>query len=354
MPIGPSHGGRGGGGRSSSSGGRGGDGRSSSSGSRGGGNLLGSVVGGMIGGMLTAGARRRHREHYYGNGGGGSYEHEPATPSRRRPTAFLVLAIIMAFITFFTVSIRNGFTKSAETQTNFAAIMKTDYAEYQALIGTARAQESLADTDPEKTHFITTATFSKTKYTSYKANPTTKGIYQDFTLNNVQYYFIVYTYQDESGVTHTGTTYSQFSSAQATGWDGEIAYAKIDGQYVSMNTSYTSYPIEDCAEYKYTLAIAESNKQLASRTIWVIVGEVLLIALFVTLYILKLRKYRKLVKQDEEAYAQVQQANVNEAQAKAEAAQKDADKKNRVCAFCGSTVPDGEDVCPACGSRTFE
>ncbi|MBQ7917384.1 MAG: hypothetical protein IJ310_01055 [Clostridia bacterium] len=343
MPIGPSHGGRGGGGRSSSSG------------SSGGGNLLGSIVGGVIGGMLTAGTRRRRRERYYGNGGGDSYEsNEPATPSRRRPTVFLVLAIVIAVITFFTVTIRNGFANSAETQTSFAAIMKTDYAEYKDLIDTARAQDSLADNDPSKTHFITTATFSKTKYTSYKANPTAKGIYQDFTLNNVQYYFIVYTYQDESGVTHTGTTYSQFSSTQATGWDGEIAYAKIDGQYVSMNTSYTSNAIEECAEYKYTLAIAESNKQLASRTIWVIVGEVLIIALLVTLYILKLKKYRKLVKQDEEAYAQVQQANVNEAQAKAEAAQKDADKKNRVCAFCGSTVPDGEDVCPACGSRTFE
>ena len=43
-----------------------------------------------------------------------------------------------------------------------------------------------------------------------------------------------------------------------------------------------------------------------------------------------------------------------EAQAKAMSAQKDAEKKNRVCAFCGSAVPDNEESCPSCGSRTFE
>lgn len=332
MPIGPSHGGRrGGGGFSSSRGGR-------SRGSSGGGNFLGSLIGGMIGGAISS----RRRERYSGGGynGNDNYPVEPATPSRRRPTVFLVLAIVMAVITFFTIM-------SAISFSNKASIMKTDYEEYKSLITTARDQESLDDSDPNKTHFIATALFSKTKYSSYNANPTTKGIYLDFTVDNVQYYFIVYTYKDESGVTHTGTTYSQFSSSQATGWDGEIAYAKIDGQYVSMNTSYTSKAIEECAEYKYT-------RSLVSRNIWIAVGGVVLFALFVTLYILKLRKYHKLVKEDEIAYSQKQQAEVNEAQAKAETAQKEADQKNRVCAFCGSTVPDDEDTCPACGSRTFE
>ena len=337
MPIGPSHGGRGGGGRSSSSGG--------------GGNLLGAIIGGVIGGAISSRRRERHHHHYHGSNDYNNYN-EPATPSRRKPTAFLILAIVMAFITFFTFTIRNGFVHTAETQTSFASIMKSDYTEYKDLVDTAKAQES--NSDPEKTHFITTATFNKVKFSSYRANPNTPGIYQDFTLNNVQYYFIVYTYKDNNGQTHTGTTYSQFSAAQATGWDGEIAFAKIDGQYVSMNTSYTATALEDCAEYQYTIAIAESNKILASRVIWFIVGEVAIIALFVFIYIKKLKKYRKLVKQDEEAYAQKQQAEVNEAQAKAETAQKEADQKNRVCAFCGSTVPDGESVCPACGSRTFE
>lgn len=345
MPIGPSHGSRGGGG----------DRDSRSSG--GGGNLLGSIVGGVIGGMLTAGARRRrrhYREERYHHRDGGSYENEPATPSRRKPTGFLILAIITLFITFFTFSIRNGFVHSAETQNKYIATMKSDWSEYKELFDKAEEQEALADTDPTKTHFITTATFSQQKHTSYEANPTNPGIYYDFTLNNVQYYFIVYSYFDASGASHTGTTYSQFSANQADGFSSsiEVAYTvDSNGQYVSMNTGYN---LENCAEYKYRLAMVEANKQLAGRVIIAIVVEILLIALFVFLFIKKLKKYKALIAQDEVAYTQKQQAEVDEAQAKAEAAQAEADSKNRICAFCGSNVPDGETSCPACGSNTFE
>ena len=103
MPIGPSHGSRGGGGSfGGGSRGRGsyGGGSRRSGSSNDGGNFLGSLVGGMIGGMLTAGARRRYRNRY--NGGGGSYETEPATPSRRKPLGFLVLAIITLMSIFVT------------------------------------------------------------------------------------------------------------------------------------------------------------------------------------------------------------------------------------------------------------
>jgi hypothetical protein len=349
MPIGPSHGGRGGGGGFSSS--RGGGSRGSS----GGGNLLGALIGGMIGGAISS----RRRERYSGGGynGNDNYPVEPATPSRGRPTAFLILAIVMACFTFFTFMIRNGFINTADKYNNTIEIMKADYEEYKDLFSKAADQKDIPNSNPDKTHFITTAKFNGIKYSSYGANPSMSAAYQDFTLNGIQYYFIVYEYKDAHNVTHKGTTYSQFSANQVDGMKNgtfgeiEIAYTVINGQYVSMNTNYT---LENCAEYKYSLAIAESNKQLASRVIWFIVGEVVLIALFVFIYIKKLRKYHKLVKEDEIAYSQKQQAEVNEAQARAKTAQKEADQKNRVCAFCGSTVPDGEHTCPACGSRTFE
>lgn len=346
MPIGPSHGSRGGfSGGSRSSGGR-------SSGGRSGGSFLGSVVGGMIGGMLTAGARRRTRNHY----DGGGPADEPATPSRRRPTAFLVLAIIMAFVTFFTVSVRNGFARSSETHNDYVQTMKADAIEYNDIIAKAQAQASLPDSDPNKTHFITKASVGNHVFSSYSSNPTMSGVYKDFTLNSIEYSFIVYSFEDYDGRTQKGTTYSQFSPTQAQSYKGsddalEIAYTFVDGQCVSINTGYN---LENCAEYKYELALVESNKQLAGRVIIFIVVEVLLIALFVFLYIKKLKKYKLLVKQDEEAYSQKQQAEVDEAVAKAESAQKEADKKNRVCAFCGSTVPDDAVSCPACGSKTFE
>ena len=137
--------------------------------------------------------------------------------------------------------------------------------------------------------------------------------------------YVVYTYQDAEGHTHKGTTYSQFSANQADGLSGriEIAYTVQDGQYVSMNTSYN---LDNCAEYKYRLAMAETNKLMAGKVIIAIVVEVLIIALFIFLYVKKLKKYRALVKQDEEAYSQKQQAEVDMAQAQAEAAQKEAPK----------------------------
>lgn len=355
MPIGPSHGSRGGSG-SFGGGSRSGGGSRRSSSSSDGGNFLGSLVGGVIGGMLTAGARRRYRNRY--NGDGGSYEtNEPATPSRRKPITFLILAVVALVSIFVTFIIRNGFVHSAETHNDAVAIMKSDYEEYKDLFEKAEAQKALSDSDPSKTHFITTATFNKFKYSSYETNPSTPAAYEDCMLNGIQYYFIVYEYKDASNVTHKGTTYSQFSGSQVDGFvngyygEIEIAYTVVDGQYVSMNTSYK---MNDCAEYKYRLAMAESNKQLASRVIWVIVAEFVILALFVFIYIKKLKKYRQLVKEDETLYQQKKQAETQEAQAKAEMAERQANQVGRVCKYCGANVPDGEETCPGCGSREFE
>lgn len=353
MPIGPSHGSRGGG-SSFGGGSRSGGGSRRSSSSSGGGNLLGSIIGGVIGGMLTAGARRRYRNSYNGDGG---YENEPATPSRRRPTVFLVLAIITLLITGFTGMIRNGFIHTADKHNDTIAIMTADYEEYKDLFEKAEEQEVLSDSNPNKTHFITKGKFNRFKYSSYSANPSTPAAYEDCMLNGIQYYFIVYEYKDVNNVIHKGTTYSQFSGNQVDGFvngaygEIEIAYTIVDGQYVSMNTSYK---METCAEYKYTLAMAESNKILASKVIWVIVGEVAIMALFVVLYVLKLKKYRKLVQEDEALYQQKQQAETQEAQARAEEAQRIARSKGRVCKYCGVDVPDDANACPGCGSRDFE
>ena len=105
MPIGPSHGARSGGGGSSSGGRRHGGG---------GGNLLGSILGGVIGGVISSRSHRHHHHDYndYNN-------NEPATPSRKKPTKYLVLAIVMLFISIFTFSIRNGFALNAEKNSDY-------------------------------------------------------------------------------------------------------------------------------------------------------------------------------------------------------------------------------------------
>jgi rubrerythrin len=235
--------------------------------------------------------------------------------------------------------------------------METEWAsDYKDLLDAAEKQKDLSNSDPSKTHFITTAYVSLYKTNSYGDDPVRSGAYQSFILNGVPYYFLVYEFTDHNGVKHTAQrTYAQFPGSQVSNYAGnttlEIAYTWVDGELVTMNTSYN---LTTCADYKHALSSAEGNKILAKNTIFVIIGEVLIAALFVFIYIKKLKKYKNLVQQDEEAYTQKQQAEVSEAQAKAEVAQKEAQQKNRICAFCGSTVPDDEPNCPSCGSSTFE
>lgn len=355
MPIGPSHGSRGGG-SSFGGGSRSGGGSRRSSSSSGGGNLLGSIIGGVIGGMMTAGARRRYRESY---GGGGSYENEPATPSRRRPTKYLIIAIILAFVASITMSIRTAFVNSSKEFNSSLAIMESDYYDYykpmiEAVEGyetpTALGQSVSCGNDYYKTY----ATFGQT-YTSYGDNPTTPGAYLDFTEDNISYYFIVYRYYDVvNDVYKIGTTYTQFSAnqCQALGGRIEIAYySKVGVDSYSINTSYTSL---ETPEYEHYEEVAENNKDSAFGFLIVFIVELALIALFVFLYIKKLKKYKQLVKEDEALYQQKQQAETQEAQAKAEEAQRIAKSKGRVCKYCGVDVPDGADSCPGCGSRDFE
>jgi large-conductance mechanosensitive channel len=354
MPIGPSHGSRGGG--SSFGGGSRSGGGSRRSSSSSGGNLLGSIIGGVIGGMMTAGARRRYRESY---GGGGSYENEPATPSRRRPTKYLIIAIILAFVASITMSIRTAFVNSSKEFNNSLAIMESDYYDYykpmiEAVEGyetpTALGQSVSCGNDYYKTY----ATFGQT-YTSYRDNPTTPGAYLDFTEDNISYYFIVYRYYDMANdVYKIGTTYTQFSAnqCQALGGRIEIAYySKVGVDSYSINTSYTSL---ETPEYEHYEEVAENNEDSALGFLIVFIVELALIALFVFLYIKKLKKYKQLVREDEALYQQKMQAETQEAQAKAEEAQRMAKSVGRVCKYCGCDVPDGASACPGCGSRDFE
>ena len=47
-------------------------------------------------------------------------------------------------------------------------------------------------------------------------------------------------------------------------------------------------------------------------------------------------------------------AEIAEAKARVEIAESKASQVGRTCKYCGADVPDGDSVCPACGSRHFE
>ena len=83
----------------------------------------------------------------------------------------------------------------------------------------------------------------------------------------------------------------------------------------------------------------------------VFIVELVVIALFVVLYILKLKKYRKLINQDEELILKKQQAEVDKAEAEADAAQNAAQRHNRFCQYCGGQLDADSNTCTSCGAK---
>lgn len=337
MPIGPSHGARGGGFSSGSD-----SGRSRGGSSRGGGSFLGSVVGHVLGAaILTSGARRRRRRFESRHGYTPSDEEYNSMPRRKAPTIFLILAIITAVIAAFTMVFRNTAVSNAKNYTNRVEIMKSDWLEYKDLIDKAKE-------GGHEGYYTTTAYFSTNKYSSYSANPTKPGAYLDFTENGIQYYFIVYTYE-VNGEDYKGSTYTQFSASQINGWNGEIAYRVTDsGEVYSINLNYN---LETCAEYKYYNKLITSYNDTAKNHLIAFIVELLIIALFVFLYVIKLKKHKKLVAQDEELLLKKQQAETEKAEAEADAAQSIAQRHNRFCQYCGGQLDADSNTCASCGAK---
>lgn len=355
MPIGPSHGSRGGGGRSFGGGGRsfggGGSRRSSSRSSSGGSNLAGAIIGGLLYSAF-ADRRRRHFSRRYG------YDPTPeeinSMPRRTAPTIFLILAIVVAFFSMVTMGIRSSAVKSAESTETTISNMEKDYTNYyKPLIENADAVGTNG-------YYKTTASFKNyygevSVFYSYGDNPTTPGAYLDFQEDGVSYYFIVYEYTDaRTGEDCTGVTYTQFSANQYINLNGEIeiAYYSVAGkESYSMNTSYD---IDECAEYEYYEDRAEDQRDSAKTMLIAFIVELLIIAGLVTLYVFKLKKYKKLVKQDEDLLYQKRQAETQKAQAEAQEAQIDAQRKNRFCQYCGSQIDEHTNTCSGCGARVSE
>ena len=353
MPIGPSHGSRGGGGRSS--GGfsfGGGRRRSSSSGS----SLGGAIIGGLIYSAFADRRRRRFHNRY-------GYDPTPdeinSMPKRTAPTIFLILAIVVAFFSIVTMSMRSATIRSAESHESTIAIMENDYTDYyKPMIDAVDDIEIPVGSDYVNCgngYYKTIATFSVVKYSYYSDNPTTPAAYQDFTEDNITYYFIVYKYYDVVARQYTtGTTYTQFSANQVQTLNGEIeiAYYSVAGKdSYSMNTSYD---IDECEEYDYREDQAEDNRELAGIFLIAFIVEIVIIAGMIALYVLKLKKYKKLVKQDEDLLYQKRQAETQKAQAEAQEAQIDAQRKNRFCQYCGSQIDPESNTCSGCGARVSD
>lgn len=199
-------------------------------------------------------------------------------------------------------------------------------------------------------------------YEQYSGNydPTTPGIYDmDFYRDGQEYFFIVYEYPTLSGSgTTTDWTFAQYTKYQlkdlmTTGDNPgklEIVYgyltntaSKDDGVY-AMNADYT---LEKNQEYQYEvyhLDELKSQKNSNLMTALIFLAVDLLIVGGIVFFLVK--KYKNAQRQAD--------ADLEKTQAETKLAQEQAKQINRTCDYCGASIPDGDDLCPGCGSRVFE
>ena len=199
---------------------------------------------------------------------------------------------------------------------------------------------------------------NKFDYINYNGNydPTEPGIYDmDFYRDGQEYFFIVYEYT-YNGTPQTDWTFAQYTEYQLKDIivekDGiiEIAVGKLtntasgdDGVY-AMNMDYS---LEANQEYNYEVYYlnqlkSEKNSKLLTALAFGAVD--LLIVGGIVLYLVK--KYKTAQRKAD--------AEIAKTEAETKLAQEQAKQINRICDYCGASVPDGEDMCPACGSRIFK
>ncbi len=321
MPSGPSHSHSGGGSSHSSSGG-------------------GFSRGGFSGGGSFNHTRRPWRWHFGGR--------TVIISTGRQNTFLAVLGALFLFVvaTVCCFMACSGIKETVKKQETKIAVFEQDAEWYKNVIEKAK--------DGKDGYYITKAEFSPFEVLFYnESNPQT-GYYEYGLVNGIHYFYILYEYTNEkTGDVTKAETYAQFTSSQASGWNGEIAYAysEEDSAWFSINTNYS---LERNMEYVETKQLLKSNKNSVKSTrtggivcAIVAVGMVV-VCVFVTKNIIKKAKA------EAEAEQAKQEAEIAEANRKAEESKAKAEKINRVCSYCGCKISDDADQCPSCGSRVFK
>lgn len=211
-------------------------------------------------------------------------------------------------------------------------------------------------------YYIVDAEFKNIKYTSYGSDPTSTGYYlTDYYQNGEYYYFIVYEFeyhaQDTVGQTKTkpwnDSTFIEFTTygVKDLGGEIEVAYTYIDGEVWAINTSYTLERNKDYQLEKDYLADLKADNKSNVKMLFIMLAVVGGIVLICVLFIK--RKYKQ-AKKEQAVQDAKNDAEIAEAKARVEIAESKASQVGRTCKYCGADVPDGDSVCPACGSRHFE
>ena len=339
-----------------------------SGGGGGGGFSFGGGGGGFRAGFGSSGSSY--------NRGGSSYGHSHHTPrGPRRPWRMhffgrtvilagpaqtllsLLLGVFIFSIVFFAGLIGNMNDNKAYMAESKEMIAK--YEEYDEIFSTIIERAENGD----EGYYIVNATFENRKFTTYGDDPTLTGYYlTDYYEKGEYYYFVVYEFeyhandtvgQSKYDKTWNDSTFIEFTTYGVRDLSGtiEVAYTRVDGEVWAINTSYTLERNKDYQVEKDYLADLEENKGSYVKML-VITGVVIAVIVLIAVLFIK-RKYKQ-AKKDQAVQDAKNEAEIAEARANAELAEAKASQIGRTCKHCGTDVPDGATICPACGSRHFE
>ena len=281
---------------------------------------------------------------------------------------FSFLTVVFAIACFMTVMFGRftaSYGRDIKDQKSIVAQYETRDKDYKKLISNAKNGVSgyeIQEFDISTFYDSSSHTFIYTYFTG-DYEPENVGIYDtDFFRDGQEYFFIVFEYR-YNGSADTEWTFTQYTKYQLEdiikykGGKLEIAVgylsgteSKDDGVY-AMNTDYS---LEANQDYQYELYMLDSYKSSRTKYLFATLGAGLVIAGILAGIVIYLVRKWKSAQKKEELENQKTEAEIAEAQAKAEVAEAAANKVNRFCMYCGNPIPDGEDICPACGSRIFK
>lgn len=344
------------------------------SGGSGGGFSFGGGGGRSSGGGFSFGSSRSSSSHSYSSGG--HYHSRPPRP--RRPwhvpmfgrtvivstraqsifSLFIVLILFATVMCFFNARSVGNYTQDIKDQKQLIQEYETRDKDYKTLIqGAQNGTYNIQYFDISQFWNPSSQTF---RYRTHNSNsePTIPGIYDiDFYRNGQEYFFVVFEYND--GVNDkTDWTFTQYTKYQLEDIlsdpnnPGKIAIAvgrltntaSNDDGIWAINMDYS---LESNQDYHYEvseLSRMKTQKNSSLKTALIFLGVDLLIVGGIVFYLVK--KFKTAQRKAD--------AEIAKTEAETKLATEQAKQINRTCDYCGASVPDGEDMCPACGSRVFE
>lgn len=206
--------------------------------------------------------------------------------------------------------------------------------------------------DGESGYGKTTGTFDRNSYSgSVNGQMTGFVIYNSYGSRT---YSVVYRFTIDGDAWTYGETMSLYYSTSDVPSSLTIAYQIVtNGNEViiySVETDFVNTYAEDMAYYEAQVEACNSSIKTATTSAVILIVIIVVIIALIILSFVKVIKNSKKQQAMEEAK---KQAEVKEAQARAQQAEDELNQSRRYCEYCGTKFPEGEDECPNCGSSHF-